>query len=237
MENTTAIIGLITAIVSFIAAIIPLIIMVSPKKNKEIPTISIRGKNNNVTQDNSTYTNTTYIEHKQVIYVSSGNSSTSNDDGWLMILGMALLLLFLYANRIILLQVMYIPLIISALLSVLICIFYVRGVAITPIHPNNVVNAIFALIPVAISVVFMVQNKLFLFDMESVEFSQKLQIGTTILFNYLGIFFLLFTQLCVLVVSHIKFLKIRKFIINISRIWPAAAILPLIPIILWFVQK
>lgn len=237
MENITAIIGLITAIISFIAAIIPLIIMLEEKKNKEVPTISVRGKNNSVNQDNSTHSTTTYIEHKQTVYVSSGNSSTSKDDGILMIFGIGILLMFLYTNRIVLLQVIYIPLIITALLSVLICIFYVKRLFLTPIHPSKAINVCFALIPVFISVVFVVQNNLFLYEIESDEFAQKLQIGATILFDYVGIFFLLFTQLCVLVASRVKFPKIRRFMMNFSRLWPASVILPIVPIVLWFLQR
>ena len=85
------------------------------------------------------------------------------------------------------------------------------------------------------SVFFVVQNKLFLFDLDSIEITQKLQIGATILFNYLGIFFLLFAQLCVLIVSHIKFPKIKKIMINLSRLGFIAAVLPLFPIIIWVV--
>ncbi len=238
MENiATTIIGLISSIISLITAIIQLKIMLKEKKDKEIPTISVRRETNSVKQDNSMHSANTYIEHKQTVYVSFGNSSTSKDDGILMMFGIGTLLMFLYTNRIILLQVMYIPLIITALLSVLICIFYVKRLFLTPIHPSKAINVFFALIPVFISVVFVVQNNLFLYEIESDEFAQKLQIGTTILFDYVGIFFLLFTQLCVLAASRVKFPKIRRFMMNFSRLWPASAILPIVPIVLWFLQR
>jgi len=238
MESITAIIGLVTAIISLIAAMTPLILLIKKKKDQEIPTTDSCEKNDNVTKDNRMHTSdTTHVEFKQIIYVSSGNAPTTNDDGMIMGIGIGILLLFLYANRVILLQVMYIPLIMSALLSVLICIFYMKGLPLTPIHPYKTVNIIFALIPAFISTLFVIQNKLFLFDIDSVEFAQRLQIGTTILFDYAGVFFLLFAQFCVLIVSYVRFPKIRTFMINFSRLWPTAAVLPLVPIILWCIQR
>ena len=235
MENTTTIIGLITAIISLIAA---LLLLINKKKDQEISTINIRGKNNRVMQDNSTHTSTTYVEeYRQVIYVSSTNPSAPNNDGIIMVICLGILLFLLYANRVILLHVMYIPLIISALLSVLICIFNVKGLKLASIHHNKAITVFFALIPVFISVLFIIQNKLFLFNVDSEEFAQKLQIGTTILFDYVGVFFLLFAQLCVLFVSYVKFPKIRKFMMSFSRLWFFAALLPLFPIILWIWQR
>lgn len=237
MENITAIISLVTAIISLIAVIISLITSISRKKENKVPEISIRGKNNTINQDNRTLENITYTENKQVIYVSSGNTYASNDDGILILVSIGLLLFFLYTNRVILLQFIYVPLIISTFLGVLICIFSIKGFTLTPLHPSKIVNIIFAFIPVVISVLFLVQNILFLHDINSVESVHKLLIGATILFDYLGLFFLLFAQLCVLIVARVKPQKIKSFMINLSRIWPIATILPVFPIIIWFLLK
>lgn len=236
MEIFKEIIGFVTALISLVAALISL----KAIRNKDEPAIHIQGKSNTVYQDNSVrkdQTTNINTESKTIVYVSSGNRTTSNDDSTLLIIGTVLLLGFLYVNRVILLQIMYVPLIISALLSVLISIFYKKGLYITPIHPKLIINVLFALTPVIVSFMFVLQNYLFLSNNEAVELLDKIKIASTICFNYLGMIFLLLSQLCVLLVSHFKYPKLKRIMLNFARLWPAAIILPLVSIMIWLIPR
>ena len=232
--NFIVLLEFLAAAISLITAILPIIIKQSTTK-KPSDSISINGDNNDVYQDNSVHkqkSTTTYIDERVYISSSPQESATSDDIG-LIAIGGIVLLIFLFKNRYILLDLVYIPLLVAAFLNILIVVFYKMRKSLLYIYPKMIFNVLFLITPFLISVLFILQNRLFLSNLEIADLAGKSRIGLAILFDYLGAIILQIAQLCELIGPHIKSSRIKRVLLNLFKLWPSSIILPSVSFLLF----
>lgn len=238
MEKGTVYIGFAAAIISLIVAIIDAI---NRKKNDPKNTINIRGKNGTVNQDNTVnnqHNTNINLVYKPVKNVTNKTSNSGDDNATFVLIIVFLVLMILYQNRDILLKLIYIPITVMMLLSIIICIFKLKNISYTQIHKNNTISFLFHTTPLFVSLLFLTQIYIILPNNElNIDIGSKIQIALAILCNYLGFIVIIIAQVYVLVAKKISSQRIKKIFQALATLWYGGVFFPLIPFIYWFALK
>lgn len=234
-EIIVTILGLITGILNLVAVILPFF---SNKSNNSSPVIQVNGNSNSIKQGNhKTKINLNLTINKtdnRSIVTSKGAESKESNTPFIFI---AVILLLAFIARILnsLICAVWILLIISSLLSIYICYRNHRNEILNTLGFTKVKQIGFLVTPVFISVLFLIQHIDFLRNADIKDFVALTQAGTSIISAFLGIFFLMLSQISILILTHIKNNAFEKFFNKASMMWPLGIVVCMLPLILFLI--
>lgn len=234
-EIIITILGLITGILNLVAVILPFF---SNKSNNSSPVIQVNGNSNSIKQGNhKTKINLNLTINKtdnRSIVASNGVESKESNTHFIFI---AVILLLAFIAHILnsLICAVWILLIISSLLSIYICYCNHRNEILNILGFTKVKQLGFLVTPVLISVLFLIQYIAFLRNADIKDFVALTQAGTSIISAFVGIFFLILSQISILILTHIKNNAFEKFFIKASMMWPLGIVVCMLPLIFFLI--
>lgn len=241
LEDIMIIIGLVTAVISLFAVLVPFF---HKKKYDNLNTITVKGKHNNVHQNNSrNISNNYYVtnENNSITHISAPSSNNSknesSNDVWVFIVILFILFGLLYENRTIFFNIIFLSLILSIVLSAIISIFDFKRGNIIFINSQKYLQYIFMLTPFIISFIIFLQHKLLVDNIQIVTTEDKIKIAFIIFFNCLSLLTILIPQIFILTSQYIMLIRLRKRMQAISKLWAISIIFSLIPILIYYLPK
>ena len=234
-EIILTVLGLITGILNLVAVILPFF---SNKSNNSSPVTKVNGNSNSIKQGNhKTKINLNLTINKtdnRSTVTSNGAESKESNTPYMLIV---VILLLAFIARILnsLICAVWILLIISSLLSIYICYRNHRDEILNKLGFTKVKQIGFLATPVLISVLFLIQYIAFLRNADIKDFVALTQAGTSIISAFVGIFFLMLSQISILILTQIKNNAFEKFFNKASTMWPLGIVVCMLPLILFLI--
>lgn len=234
-EIILTVLGLITGILNLVAVILPFF---SNKSNNSSTVIQVNGNSNSIKQGNhKTKINLNFTINKTDNRSIVTSKDTELKETYTPFILIAVMLSLAIIARILnsLICAVWILLIISSLLSIYICYRNHQNEILNKLGFTQVKQIGFFVTPVLISVLFLIQYIAFMRTGDIKDFATLTYAGTSIISAFVGIFFLMLSQISILILTHIKNNAFEKFFIKASMMWPLGIVVCMLPLIFFLI--